>query len=576
MRNDDVARVFQQIADLLRVKGENVFKVRAYENAARTIDHLPVEVSQIAAEGRLSEIPGVGEAISRKISELLTTGRLLFYEELEASLPEGISRLLTVPGIGPSIAYRLAAEMGIKDLKELELALADGRVAALPRLGEKTAENLCRALAAQRRLDSRIPLYAALPVVEEITAALNGTPGLKHLMAAGSVRRFKETVGDVDLMGTADDPASVTAAFVNLTLAAEIIAHGDTKASVRTARGLQVDLRIVPHAAFGSLLQHFTGSKEHNVKLRERALRHGLKLSEYGIVDVKTGEIEEFADETAFYARLGLPYIPPEIRQGTDEISLAEAGDLPRLVELSDVRGDLHLHTDWSDASDGLTDMAAAARERGYAYIAVTDHSGGLGIAHGLDAGRVAEQIKAIEVLRREMPEIHIFSGLEVDIRADGSLDLPDEVLAGLDIVIASVHNSLNQPREVITKRVLRALEHPLVTILGHPTSRQMPQRPPTELDMEAVFQSARRHGKVLEINSMPNRLDLKDSHIRRARELGVKLTLSSDAHRREQFSVLRYGIGTARRGGCPADDIINTWPLARLKRFLTERRGIS
>jgi DNA polymerase (family X) len=576
MRNDDVARVFQQIADLLRIKGENVFKVRAYENAARTIDHLPVEVSQIAADGRLSEIPGVGEAISRKITELIDTGHLQFYEDLEASLPEGVLTLLSVPGIGPRLAYRLAVEMGVKDLSELEAALADGRIAALPRLGEKTAENLRRALGAQRRLDRRIPLYAALPVVEEITAALEGTPGLKHLMAAGSVRRFKETVGDVDLMGTADDPASVTEAFVNLPLAAEVIAHGDTKASIRTARGLQVDLRIVPHAAFGSLLQHFTGSKEHNVKLRERALRHGLKLSEYGIVDMNTGEIEEFADETAFYARLGLAYIPPEIRQGGDEISRAEADDLPRLVEISDVRGDLHLHTDWSDARDSLADMAVAARQRGYAYIAITDHSGGLGIAHGLDAGRVKEQIAAIETLRREMPDIYIFSGLEVDIRADGSLDLPDAVLAELDIVIASVHNSLNQPEEIITKRVLRALENPLVTILGHPTSRQMPQRPPTELDMEAVFQAARRHGKVLEINSMPNRLDLKDSHIRRARELGIKLAISSDAHRKEQLSVLRYGIGTARRGGCPPDDIINTWPLEKLKRFLTERRGIS
>ena len=576
MRNDDVARVFQEIADLLRVKGENVFKVRAYENAARTIDHLPVEVGQIATEGRLTEIPGIGEAISSKITELVTSGRLKFYEDLKASLPEGIGALLAIPGIGPRTAYRLAVEMGVSDLRELEQALADGRVAALPRLGEKTAENLRRALATQRRRDRRIPLYAALPVVEEITAALKGTPGLRHLMAAGSVRRFKETVGDVDLMGTADDPASVTEAFVNLPLAAEVIAHGETKASIRTARGLQVDLRIVPHAAFGSLLQHFTGSKEHNVKLRERALRRGLKLSEYGIVDVNTGEIEEFADETAFYARLGLPYLPPEIRRGGDEISRAEAGDLPRLVEISDVRGDLHLHTDWSDARDSLADMAAAARQHGYAYIAVTDHSGGLGIAHGLDAGRVGEQIEAIRALQKEMPEIHIFSGLEVDIRADGSLDLPDEVLAGLDIVIASVHNSLNQPREVITKRVLRALEHPLVTILGHPTSRQMPQRPPTELDMEAVFQAARRHGKVLEINSMPNRLDLKDSHILRARELGIKLSLASDAHRKEQFNVLRYGIGTARRGWCQPDDIINTWPPAKLKRFLTERRGIS
>jgi len=576
MRNDDVARVFKEIADLLRVKGENVFKVRAYENAATTIDHLPIEVSRIATEGRLTEIPGVGEAISRKITELVTTGQLQFYEDLRASLPEGITTLLAVSGIGPRLAYRLAVEIGITDLPELERALADGRVAALPRLGDKTVANLRRALAAQRRLDTRIPLYAALPVVEEITAALGDTPGLLNLMAAGSLRRFKETVGDVDLMGTADDPAKVTEAFVNLPLAAEVVAHGDTGAAIRTARGLRVDLRIVPPAAFGSLLQHFTGSKEHNIKLRARALRRGFKLSEYGLADIDTGEIEEFADETSLYARLELAYIPPEIRHGSDEISRAEMGELPRLVEMADIRGDLHLHTDWSDARDSLAEMLAAARQRGYAYIAVTDHSSGLGIAHGLDAGRVAEQVKAIETLSREMPDIHIFSGLEVDIRADGSLDLPDEALAGLDIVIASVHNSLNQPREVITKRVLRALEHPLVTILGHPTSRQLPQRPPTEVDMEAVFEAARRHGKVLEINSMPNRLDLKDSHILRARELGIKLSLGSDAHRQEQLGVLRYGIGTARRGGCPPDDIINTWPLEKLKRFLTGRRGIS
>ncbi|MBI2853172.1 MAG: DNA polymerase/3'-5' exonuclease PolX [Chloroflexi bacterium] len=563
MKNSEIAKVFSDIADLLELKGENVFKVRAYQKVVRSIEHLPVEIEQMVKEGRsLREIPGVGDAIEKKIIELVTTGKLPVYEELKTEFPKGITTLLEVPGIGPKTARLLSTELDIGSIEELEAAIVGGQVARLYRMGDKTAENILHQIQALRRKDQRIPLGEAMAVVDEITARLKDVPGLRNLIAAGSVRRFRETIGDIDMMGTADDAGKVIHAFTSLPQVTEVIASGGTKASVIVAGGLQVDLRIVEHEAFGSLLQYFTGSKEHNIVIRERGRRQGLSLSEYGITDLKTGWLEKYASEEAFYGRLGLQYIPPEIREGGAEIDMAAQGRLPGLVEMGDIKGDLHVHTSASDGRDTLEAMARAAKEHGYEYVVITDHSKALGMAHGLDTERVKQQKAEIEGLNRKIGGIRILSGMEVDIRADGSLDMPDEVLAGLDVVVASVHSGLTEGEEKMMRRITRAIENPNVDIYAHPTCRLLPGREPAAVNMEALFQTALRTGSALEINASPSRLDLKDVHIYRARELGVKLVMSTDAHSTEHFGFIRFGVGIARRGWCEAKDILNSKPL--------------
>lgn len=569
MKNSEVAKVFADIADLLELKNENPFKIRAYQKVVRSIEHLPVEVEQLVAEDRLREVSGVGEAITEKITELITTGKLDYYEKLKAEFPKGISALLTIPGVGPKTAMLLSQELDIKSVDELEAAILDGRVASLYRMGDKTAENISHQIQALRRKDQRIPIGEALPVVEDILAGLKNLPGLKNLTPAGSLRRFRETVGDIDLMGTADKAVEVIQTFTSLPQVREVLASGTTKASVIVSGGLQVDLRIVEHDSFGSTLQYFTGSKQHNINLRERAHRMGLKLSEYGITVVVTEELEKFASEEAFYQRQGLEFIPPEIREGQQEIERAERGTIPTLVELSDIKGDLHVHTDWSDGHDSIGALALAARALGYEYLGIADHSSGRGIAHGLDTERIRQQMIQIKELNQKISGIHIFTGMEVDIRADGSLDIPDELLAELDIVTAAVHSGLNQDEEQMTKRIIRAIENPNVDVLAHPTCRLLSDRESVAVDMEAVFRAAAKTNTVLEINAMPSRLDLKDVHAYRARELGIKLIINTDAHSTEHLEFMRFGIVVARRGWCEAQDILNTRPLAELMTYL-------
>ncbi len=571
MNNGEVARVFQDIADLLELKGESVFKVRAYQKAVRSIEHLPVELSQLKAEGKLRDVPGIGEAIEKKITELLDTEHLKYYEELRAEFPEGVISLLQVPGVGPKTAMRLSTELGVKSIEDLEKAILDGRVAGLFRMGDKTAENILRGLQSMRTKEQRIPIGTALPLAEEIMASLQERVAVRNLTPAGSLRRFRETIGDIDLMGTADDAEAVIEAFTTLPQVREVLAKGGTKASIVTMENLQVDFRVVPHDEFGSLLQYFTGSKQHNIDLRERALRQGLSLSEYGITVVQTGRLEKFATEEAFYARLGLQYIPPEFREGTNEIMLAEEKRIPEPVKLSDIRGDLHVHSNWSDGRDSIEEMALAARALGYQYIAITDHSKGLGIAHGLNEERVKEQRAEIRRLNENLKDFRILAGIEVDIRADGSLDLPDEVLAELAVVVAAVHSAMGQEQEKMTGRIIKAMENPHVDIVAHPTGRLLGVREAMAMDMEAIFHAAARTGTAMEINAMPDRLDLKDIHIFRARELGVKLTLGTDSHATEHLPLMRFGVGIARRGWAGAGHILNTLSvedvLAALKR---------
>ncbi|MBI2910950.1 MAG: DNA polymerase/3'-5' exonuclease PolX [Chloroflexi bacterium] len=591
MENAAVARIFSDIADLLELKGENTFKIRAYQRAARTIEYAPASLERLRREGRLRSLPGIGEAVEKKVAELLDTGRLEYYEQLKAELPAGITALLGVPGIGPKTASRLAKELGVASVDDLEAAILSGRVAQVERLGEKTAQNILRHLQGIRRKGGRVPLGEAMPTAEEIVAALGDCPGLRNLTPAGSLRRWCETVGDIDMIGTVGTRVvgagrrgegtkaketgtaeEVMGRFVALPQVREVLAHGATKSSVVLESGLQVDLRIVPHEHFGSLLQHFTGSKDHNVALRERAVRHGWSISEYGLTDVARGVQEHFAEEEAFYRRLGLDYIPPELRENQGEIDRAERGELPRLVTEADLKGDLHTHTRWSDGQATVEVMAAGAKALGLEYIAITDHSAGLGMV-GLTPERYRQQRAEIQAVQ-ERVGIRVLQGAEVNILADGSLDLPDDLLGELDFVVASVHTALEQEPSRLTERVIRAMRHPRVHALGHPSGRLLGKREPMDLDWEAVFRAAVETRTALEINAGPSRLDLRDVHIRQAREMGARFVLSTDAHRPEHLKAFRpFGVGTARRGWCEAEHVLNTRPWDEVKGYYEGKR---
>ena len=573
MKNTDIAAVFENITDLLELKGENKFKIRAYARAAEIIRHLPEEMELMQEEGKdFRDIAGIGDAIAAKSIEIITTGKLRFFEELKAQFPQGITILMDIPGIGPKTAYRLTTELGVGSVDQLEQAIKNGRVASLNRLGEKTAANIMHSVEAFRRKDRRIPLGEALAVVEEVIRAMQNVPGVRNLTAAGSLRRFKETVGDIDLMGTADDPEMVIKAFVELPQVRQVLAQGTTKASVILPKGLQADLRIVDHEDFGSLLQHFTGSKEHNVALRTWAQKKGLSLSEYGITDQKNSQVIKFSDERSFYGFMGLQYIPPEIREDMGEISLAEKNAIPTLIEIKDIKGDLHAHTTGSDGLDTIEDMARAAMASGYEYLAITDHSSGRNIGSAMKLERVRQQTAEIRRLNQSYPGIYLLNGVEVDIKADGSLDLPDEVLAELDIVVASVHSSFLQSGDVMTRRIIGAIENPHVDIIAHPTCRKIGEREPVDVDLEAVFIAAVKYGKALEINAIPERLDLKDLHAYRARELGVMLAIGTDAHATNHFDFMKFGIGVARRAWCQAKNVLNTRPLKEVLEYLKRR----
>jgi len=572
MTNKEVAEILRRIADMLEIKGEIVYKALAYRRAADNIEYLGRDIEDVWREGKLREIPGIGKSLAEKLDELLRTGRMSYYEELQEEIPPGVVSLLQIPDVGPKTAKLVWERLGITSIAELERAAREGRLRALPGLGPKSEAKILAGIQSLYRRSERIPLGTALPVARELIEGLKAaSSAILKIAAAGSLRRMKATVGDIDLLAASYEPEKVMEAFVNLPQVAEVSLSGPTKTTVILQNGLQVDLRVLPPERYGSLLQYFTGSKDHNVALREIALDLGLSLSEYGF---KRGEEEILCpEEEDVYRTLGLPWIPPELRENRGEIEAAREGRLPRLVELRDIKGDLHVHTDWSDGAATIEEMAEAARKRGYRYLVISDHTHGLGVAKGLTPERLKEQRAVIEELNSRWPDFRILQGAEVEIRADGSLDYPDEVLAGLDVVIASVHSGLRQERERITARVIAAMRNPYVDIIGHPSGRILGQREESAVDMDEVLRVAAETGTILEVNGIPDRLDLDDVYIRRAVEMGIKLCVDSDAHNTYGLAAMEFGVATARRGWAEARDIVNTLPLEELLRSLKRNR---
>ena len=565
--NARVADLLDEIGDLLELKGENVFRAVTYRAAAREIRDLREPIRQIAESGRLASIPKVGSSVAQAITQYLETGSAKRHAELKAAVPDGLLTLLRVPGVGPATARVIYQHLRITSIDELEQAAKDGKLRELPKIQAKTEENILRSIASLRQRTGRSLINHARAAAEEMVGYLRGSAPFGEISVCGSLRRWRETIGDVDLLIAADAAGPIMDAFTAAPAVERVLAHGDTKSSVVVERGLQLDLRVVPPASWGAALLYFTGSKEHNVRLRGYALRQKLTLNEYGLYRVGEEKGPPLASRTEeeLYAALGMDWIPPELREDHGEIDAALAKRLPALVRAEDLRGDLHTHSDWTDGRDPLEAMVRRARDKGYAYVAVTDHSVGLGMTQGLSVERIAARAEAIATLNRALAPFRILSGTEVEIRANGKLDYPDEVLATFDIVTASIHSSFNQPRAQITQRIVGAMRHPLVTAISHPTGRLLERRDPYDVDMDAVIEAAVETGTPLEVNGGPERLDLPDRAVRQAMERGATLVINSDAHAVEELEWTAYGAATARRGWATADRVRNTRPLDAL-----------
>ncbi|MCK4261848.1 DNA polymerase/3'-5' exonuclease PolX [bacterium] len=572
MRNSEIALTFSEIADILEIKGENPFRVRAYQKAVRVLENLPEEIEAIHQKGELEGIQGVGEGIARKIEELLTTGKLQYYEDLKKSVPPGLIELLGIPEVGPKTASLFYKKLGIKNIKDLEKAVKLHRIKDLAGIGEKTEENILRGIEFLKRKHGRMLLGKAYPLAQSIIGALKKLPEVDRISPAGSLRRMKETIGDIDILVTSRKPTKVMEVFISLPQVTGVLASGETKSSVIMGEGLQVDVRVVKPDSFGAALQYFTGSKPHNIKLRELANKRGLKINEYGVFRIKSGKKVAGKEEEDVYAALDLPYIPPELREERGEIEAGQEGSLPELVELKSIKGDLHVHSKWSDGSGTILEMAEAARKLKYRYIAICDHSKSLGVAGGLSEGDLKRQIAEIKKVNEKLHPFRVLAGSEVDIHSDGRLDFEDDILRELDIVIASIHTGFKQDRKTITNRIIKAMENKFVHVLAHPTGRLLHEREPYQVDMEIIIKEAKRTGTFLELNAFPNRLDLNDVHCRRAREGGVMITLGTDSHHKMQLEAMHCGVATARRGWLEDKDILNTLSLKDLLKKLKRR----
>jgi DNA polymerase (family 10) len=572
MKNAEVARLLEEIADLLEMKGETPFKVRAYRDAARRIEGLSDNVAKLAEENRLTDIRGIGTSIAAKISEFVKTGRSTYLEELTREFPEGMAELLEIPGVGAKKARLFYEKLGISTVEQLEEAAKTHRLMQLPGIQEKTEQNVLQGIQRLKQAKGRMLLGVALPAAEEIIRELRAYPSAQQVEVGGSIRRMKETIGDIDILAASDKPEDLINAFVSLSPVKSVLARGTTRASVLTDANLQIDLRVVSPDQWGAAMQYFTGSKEHNVQLRAIAENRGLRINEYGVFRTNTNERIAGSTEEEVYRTLGMDWIPPEIRESSGEIEAAMEGRLPHLVKIDDIRGDMHAHTNWSDGSDTVEAMAEAARALGYEYLTISDHSVSMTFIKGLTVERVREQRRIIDRLNEHFEGFRLLHGIEVNIRSDGTLDYPDEILAEFDVVTASIHSGLGQSRQQITQRMLSAIQNPHVDIIGHPSGRLINKRDPSEFDAETVFTAAAKTGTALEVNAQPDRLDLRDVDVRSAIESGVTVAIDSDAHSTAQLELIRYGIATARRGWVEPQHVLNALPLDKLM----ERLGIN
>lgn len=567
MTNQEIARIFNHIADILEIQGEIIFKVRAYQKAAETIANFAGDISNLS-ERELAELPGIGEAIAKKTRELVETGKLKYYEDLKKSEYAPLVELLQIQSVGPKHARLFYDRLGVKSVSDLEKAAKQGKIRNLPGMGEKTEENILKGISALRKHKERIPIGEILPKVEEIFAELKKLKETKQALIAGSLRRFKETIGDADILIASEKAKPIMDAFVKLPQVSRVLSQGETKSSVVTKDGFQVDLRVVEPDSFGAAAHYFTGSKAHNVKIRTMAVRKGIKVNEYGIFRGKRKIASKTEEEV--YKVFGMQWVPPEIREDWGEIELALKHKIPTLVELKDIKGDLQMHSTWSDGWNSIEEMAEAGKECGYEYIAITDHSPTLGITKGLTEDRVYKQIEEIKKINKKLENFRILTGIEVDVRENGQLDLPNSVLKELDIVVASIHTKFNLPKEQMTKRIIKALENEVVDILGHPTGRLLGKREPFEFDMGKIIEAAKANKKVLELNGCPDRLDLTDIYLKQAKEKGVKIVISTDSHKNLHLKEwMRYGVGMARRGWLEKKDVVNTLTLDKFLKFL-------
>jgi DNA polymerase (family 10) len=581
VENPEIARALEEIADILEIQGANPFRIRAYRNAVRTVESLTTPLRKWVEENRqLTDLPGIGKEMGNHIKEMVETGTLGFRDELLAEVPRSLIELMRLPNLGPKKAKKVYDELKIGSVDELEAAAKAGLIAALPGFGPKSQEKILAGIVEHRQHGSRFLLPAAERLIEPLLGYLRESPELERLEVAGSYRRRQETIGDIDLLAIASQPVPVMERFRGYPQVDKILNAGDTKSTIVLGSGLQVDLRVVPAECYGAALVYFTGSKEHNVKLRRRAVEKGLRISEYGVFRNERTEREPAGgeggsaegvegdciagrEEADVYATMGLPWIAPELREDHGEIEAAAAGRLPELIRIDDLRGDLHMHSTWSDGKSTIEEMVAACAARGYEYMVISDHSKALAMTGGLDAYRLGLQWKEIDGIRARHPEIRILRAMEVDILGDGVLDLEDEMLAGLDLVLVSLHSRFDLPAAQQTERVLKALEHPEVNIFCHPTARVINRRKPVEMDLDLILRRAAEFGVAVELNSSPHRLDLKDTHLRLAREVGCKIVIDTDAHHTRELNQIRYGIEQARRAGLAAADVLNTLPFA-------------
>jgi DNA polymerase (family 10) len=574
MKNREMADIFAAMANMLAIQGESYHRIMAYRRAAENVAALGRPIEEVSQAGELEDIPGIGKTLAGKIDEWLRTGRLEAYEKLQAQVPAGVVEMLQVPDVGPKKAALFWKDLGITSIDALEKAARAERLRELPGMGAKSEQKVLAGIEALKRRSGRTLLGLAWPLAHTMLAELREVEGVVQAAPAGSLRRMRETVGDLDLLVASEDPDPVMARFRELDQVAEVLLSGPTKTSIRTQEGFQVDLRVLEPARWGTALQYFTGSQAHNISLRALALDKGLSLSEYALKH-EDGTETLCATEEQVYAALGMPFIPPELREDRGELEAALEGRLPELIEMGDLKGDLQFHTTWSDGHQGLLEMAQVAKAYGLQYALVTDHSHSLGVAGGLTVDDLRRQRAEIDQVNGKMGgTFRVLAGVEVEVRADGSLDFPDEALTELDLVVAAVHSGLRQDREQITARTLSAIRNPHVDIIAHPTGRFIDEREGADLDMDTIFRAAAKAGTALEINAYPKRLDLRDAHVRRAVDLGIKLAISSDAHDVEGFHWLPFGVATARRGWARAEDVVNTWDVEDLLAWAVRSGG--